>query len=380
MSASTSGRDFTLLALGASFIIGLRFVETSAIQAYKKPSKWAYFQLAAAVFQLLNQCLSAAIQCVSAASLAMPCNAFLQIPTTAYILFQLTATSVLIMRSTCIVPTTWSSMVAATPTLVPSAVGPDGKPVATPQTGRRRSSLVDNSALHFRRVTRSPRLVARVVLFALFAIGMALIAHSSYLKLTFINAAGRCASTQLWSNNVGKLLLCVVHGGVLFIFARPLISHLRRASRSGFAASATTLRRLLRDQTMRLSVAIFVYLLTSILGLAGAVDPSVLYVLFSAQNAAGMWAACAAAAATTGGGNDGSTSSSNGGRVTTATNPSTNPSGMGTQQSLAIGGSTVGRRGSSPLLNLPQKAAVGASYGRVPSPAVLGSAVQDLNE
>ncbi|KAI9187980.1 hypothetical protein H9P43_002394 [Blastocladiella emersonii ATCC 22665] len=150
------------------------------------------------------------------------------------------------------------------------------------------------SAINLCRARRGPCLLARVVLFALFRTVMGLIAHSSCLKSTFIIVAGPCASTQ----QRRKAAPVRAPRRRPVIFARPLIGHLRRASRSGFATSATTLRRLLRNQTMRLSVAIFVYLVTSILGLANAVDPSTLYVLFSAQNAAGVWAACAAAAAT----------------------------------------------------------------------------------
>ncbi|KAI9187953.1 hypothetical protein H9P43_002344 [Blastocladiella emersonii ATCC 22665] len=244
---------------------------------------------------------------------------------------------------------------------------------------------------------RSSLMLERVVLFALFGTGVGLIAYSSNLKFTFVNAAGRCASTQLWSNNVGKLLLCVVHGGVLFIFAKPLIGHPRRAHISGFASSATTLRRLLRDQTMRLSVAILVYLVTSILGLANAVDPSTLYVLFSAQNAAGMWAACAAAAATSrsasqGGLTGGSTSSSTGRNVTigglgapsTGNLTGNSSSGIirGSSVQLSAPASSGTRASSSMLLASPLKGsgAVGSSSGRLAAPAGLSVSTMELRD
>ncbi|KAI9187945.1 hypothetical protein H9P43_002336 [Blastocladiella emersonii ATCC 22665] len=302
-TANALGRELTLVVLGASLPVGALFVRSAVLELLEKRRRrrrpgrgdtslsWA--QLAAAVMQLANQVLSLCILLVPAANVVGSCAAFLTGATSAYICFQLLGTSVLVLRATRLLPKTWAALYATTAALLPST-----DPVGQLRQPSRR--FVPRSACLARAVA-GPRAAARTGLLLLFAVAMGLVAHSSYLKPVYISSTtARCASRPLWTNAVGKLLLCVVHGAVLALLAHPLLVHLRSARRTqsgDHAVAAMVLREMLKDHTARLSVAILVYLVTAVVGLASVLDANEVYILFSFQNAAGMWAATAASAA-----------------------------------------------------------------------------------
>ncbi|KAI9187924.1 hypothetical protein H9P43_002315 [Blastocladiella emersonii ATCC 22665] len=209
-------------------------------------------QVAASVFNLVNQTIFVVLHLAKAASLPGSCGAWILIADTSYVLFQPAATGVLVLRSTALIPS------------------------------------------HHRVWWRSRRGV-RAMLALVFLIGLSPIVVSVAMRDVFVDSAtGLCfALYPLTINTAGKIVFVLLYMAIGVVFALPLLRHLnamQRVSNTGPAATDTILRRVLRDVAFRISLAIVGYLLTAVISLLGGFTGAV-SVEFTLQNLCALGAA-----------------------------------------------------------------------------------------